>query len=92
MLIKYILSYAIALLLVYLCNDEITNLLSGNQALIRFVELTLPLTIPSLLYFFQVNKDRQGRMEKENQKVEDYKNKKKDKFERSLLFSMLETE
>lgn len=89
MFFKYIISYAIALLVVYFCNDEIVNLLSGNQALIRFIELTLPLTIPTLLYFFQVNKDRQERMEREEQKAEDYKKDEKDKFEKSLPFFML---
>lgn len=86
MLIKYIISYIIILLVVYFCNDGIENLVSGNRAIIKFIELTLPLTIPSLVYFFQVNKDRQERMEKERQKVEDYKKNEKDKFEKSLPF------
>lgn len=54
--------------------------------LVRFVELTLPLTIPSLVYFFQVNKDRKEREEKEKQKIEDSKKDEKDKFEKSLPF------
>jgi len=41
MLIKYILSYAIGLLIVYFCNDGIADLLSGKQAIIRFIELTI---------------------------------------------------
>jgi len=86
MLIKYILSYAIGLLIVYFCNDGIADLLSGKQAIIRFIELTLPLTIPSLVYFFQVSKDRQERIEKENQKEENLKKSGKDKFEKSLPF------
>jgi len=53
---------------------------------IRFIELTLPLTIPSLVYFFQVSKDRQERIEKEKQKEEFLKQDEKDKFEKSLPF------
>lgn len=86
MLIKYILSYAVGLLVIYFCNDAIAGLLSGKQAIIRFIELTLPLTIPSLLYFFQVRKDSQERIEKENQKIENIKKGDKDKFEKSLPF------
>ena len=86
MLFKYILSYAIGLVIVYFCNDEIIYLLSGKQAIIRFIELTLPLTIPSLVYFFQVNRARQERKEKEEHKKENLKKDEKDKFEKSLPF------
>lgn len=86
MLIKYIFSYAIGLLVVYFGNDVIVDLLSGKQVIIRFIELTLPLTIPSLVYFFKVSKDRQERIEKENQKEENLKKGEKDKFEKSLPF------
>jgi len=86
MFIKYILSYAIGLIVVYFCNDTIAELLSGKHAIIRFIELTLPLTAPSLLYLFQANKDRQERVERENQKKENLRKDKKDKFEKSLPF------
>lgn len=46
----------------------------------------ISLTIPSLVYFFQVGKDRQERIEKENQKEENLKKSEKDKFEQSLPF------
>ena len=86
MLIKYILIYVIILLAIYFGNDKIVDLLSGNQVLIRFVELTLPLTIPSLVYFFQVNKDRHERVEKEEEKKGKAQKDEEDKFERSLPF------
>ena len=71
MLFKLILSYIFVLIIIYFCNNKIMDLLGNNQALIKFIELTLPLTIPALLYFFQVNKDKQERLEKEKQKEED---------------------
>lgn len=86
-MLKYVLSYAICLLVVYLCNDKIVDLLSGKQAIIKFIELTLPLTIPSLVYFFQVSKDRRERIEKEEKKEENIENDEKDKFEKSLPYS-----
>lgn len=86
MLFKLIIGYVISVFAVYFFNDEIANLLSGNSAVIRFIELTLPLTIPSLVYFFQVSKERQERTEKENQKYEKNKKDKDDKFEKSLPY------
>lgn len=82
MLFKLIIGYVISVFVVYFFNDKIANLLSGNRAVIRFIELTLPLTIPSLVYFFQVSKERQERTEKENQKYEKNKKDKDDKFEK----------
>lgn len=86
MLIKYIFGYIIILFVVYYCNDIIVDILGENQALIRFIELTLPLSIPSLVYFFQVNKDRRERLAKEREKVDNIQNDEKDKFEKSLPF------
>lgn len=83
---KYILGYVIILLGIYYCNDNIIHLLSGNLALVRFIELTLPLSVPSLMYFLQVSKDRYERIEKEKQKESKRKMEEEDKFERSLPF------
>ena len=83
---KYILGYVIILLGIYYCNDNIIHLLSGNLALVRFIELTLPLSVPSLMYFLQVSKDRYERIEKEKQKESKRKMEEADKFERSLPF------
>ncbi|GAA0795121.1 hypothetical protein GCM10008910_13360 [Faecalicatena orotica] len=83
---KYILGYVIILLGIYYCNDNIIHLLSGNLALVRFIELTLPLSVPSLMYFLQVSKDRYERIEKEKQKESKHKMEEEDKFERSLPF------
>lgn len=92
MLFKLILSYIFVLIIIYFCNNKIMDLLGNNQALIKFIELTLPLTIPALLYFFQVNKDKQERLEKEKQKEEKYEMDEKDKFEKSLPFFYIKNE
>lgn len=92
MLFKLILSYILVLIIIYFCNNKIMDLLGNNQALIKFIELTLPLTIPALLYFFQVNKDKQERLEKEKQKEEKYEMDEKDKFEKSLPFFYIKNE
>ena len=89
----FIFSYIIVLIMIYFGNDTITDLLNGQQAFIRFIELTLPLTIPSLVYFYQRNKDARDRAEKEEEKRKKEEEKQKeeekaerDKFERSLPF------
>jgi hypothetical protein len=86
MFIKYILGYVVTLFVIYFFNNSLVDLLSEKQTLIRFIELTLPLMVPSLMYFFQVNKDRQEREEKEKQKEDRYERDKEDKFEKSLPF------
>ena len=65
MLFKLILSYIFVLIIIYFCNNKIMDLLGNNQALIKFIELTLPFNDTCFIVFFQVNKDKQERLEKE---------------------------
>lgn len=79
-------SYIIGLLLIFYFNDTIAVMLRDRIVVTTVIKLTLPLIVPSLLYFYTINKDIRERIAKDKDETRKNIEIEKDKIEKSLPF------